>query len=69
MDIPEHKERFHEVTNLILEKVKHTKQSRLRSRSISSQGSLKRIRSKDNADSENERSSSHPRTSGIPVKN
>ena len=62
----EQKERFKEVSNLILEKVKHTKHSRLRSRSISSQGSIKRARSQELNDSD--RSTSRPRTSGIPVK-
>ena len=67
LDNPQQNERFKEVTNMILEKVKHTKHSRLRSRSISSQGGMKRDRSKE--DFEDDRSSSRPRTSGIPVKN
>ena len=57
-------DRFKEVTNLILEKVKHTQHSRLRSRSIS--GGLKRSRSKEGDG--HERSSTRPRTSAIPVK-
>jgi hypothetical protein len=60
----EHNERFKEVTNLILEKVKTTKHSRLRSRSISSQGS-KRGRSKD--ENREERSLLRPRITHIPT--
>ena len=67
LDNPQQNERFKEVTNMILEKVKHTKHSRLHSRSISSQGGMKRDRSKE--DFEDDRSSSRPRTSGISVKN
>jgi hypothetical protein len=67
---PENKvqsERFQEVKNLILEKVKTTKYSRLRSRSFStsSQGS-KRGRSKD--DSKDDRSLLRPRITNIPTK-
>ena len=66
----EHNERFKEVTNQILEKVKATKHSRARSlsaRSVSSNASNKRDRSKEeqfNAD----RPNSRPRTSGLPIK-
>ena len=44
----EHKERFHQIKNQILEKVKHTKVSQMRARSgstIGSKSSLKRSRS------------------------
>ena len=51
---------------MILEKVKHTKYSTLRSTSISSQGSIKRGRSQELNDSD--RLSYRPRTSGISVK-
>ena len=66
LDNPKHSERFSEVKNLILEKVKTTKNSRLRSRSISSQGSAKRYRSKEECG--NERSSTRPKTTNIPIK-
>ena len=62
----EHKERFMEIKNKILEKVKTTKTSRVRSRSgssVASRGS-KRGRSADNS----ERSPTKPRTSCIPTK-
>ena len=62
-------DRFLEVTNQILEKVKATKKSRMRSASAcsvtSSQGG-KRGRSKENTSVE--RAAVRPKTSGIPLK-
>ena len=60
----EQSERFNEVKNLILEKVKPTKHSRLRSRSISN--SVKRGRSKE--DSKDDRSLLRPKLTNIPTK-
>ena len=59
-----HKERFMEIKNRIIEKVKATKVSRGRSRSQSS----KRGRSNDSQVNEDAQSPVRARTSGIPVK-
>ena len=65
---PEHKERFMEVKNQILDKVKATQVSRMRSRSASAASqSSKRDRSSDSQSMENGRSPVRPRT-GIPKK-
>ena len=66
----QHKERFMEIKNQILEKVKATKVSRLRStsRTRTASQSSKRGRSSDSQHFNGEKSPVRPRTTGIPKK-